>query len=133
VPLPHAPARAYLCRGCTLIAVIDGGPHSSTLRSERTPGTPACPYCGTSSWIDPTSFTAFYAKIDDNRHTCIVGRHWDPDTRHFILEPTSPLPEPSRSVLVIARVSAGLCREHLGAVQTAGIGCYSIVTEEEST
>jgi len=125
MPLPHAGPREFRCRGCTLMAMLDGGPHSSTFRGERTPATPACPQCGKRSWIDPYSFTAYYAKLSSNLHWCVFG-HEDASVQHLVLQPTAPLATPARDVIVIASISAGLCSEHLSAVQTTGIGLYRL-------
>lgn len=130
--MAHASAREFRCRGCTLVAMIDGGPHSSTFRGDRTPGTPPCPHCGARSWIDPYSFTAYYAKLGSNAETCVVGPHEDASVRHVVFEPGEPLATPSHTVLVITKVSVGLCARHEATVQTTGIGPFRAAAEQQS-
>lgn len=119
-------AAPYRCTGCSLIALLEGGGHSSTFRASRTPGTPACPACGTSSWVDPMSFTAFYMKLSSNEHTCVIGPHEDASVRHVQLLPSHEIPPPAPRAIVIMKVSAGLCTEHLIQATSVGIGGFLI-------
>jgi len=111
--------------GCTLMARIAGRGSSPTW-SSKTKETPACPQCGTRSWIDPTSFTAFYRNLSPNVHTCVFGAHEDPSVTHVVLDPTIPPPAADGRALVITQLSAGLCTEHLAVVRAVGIGTFQV-------
>ncbi len=117
-------AAPYRCTGCSLIALLEGGGRSSTFRASRTPNTPACPACGTASWVDPTSFTAFYMKLPSNQHTCVIGPHEDTSVRHVELSPIHEIAPPAPRTIVIMKLSAGLCTEHLLQATSVGIGGF---------
>ena len=116
-------AKPFRCTGCSLLALIEGADFTSTLRAERTAGTPACPSCGTSSWVDPYSFTAYYMKLPDGSDTCVVGVHKDASVKRVRLIPSTPV-SAATGEIAIMKLAAGLCATHLVDATSVGIGGF---------